>query len=130
MFRKEFIRLIKLGVLTEANEYRWGAPSFSQPTSKTNRVKSLIDFRKLNRQLKYKPCPMPKICKILLKLKGFKYATPLSFNMGYYNIRIDKEASNVCTIILPWGKHSYKFLPMGICNSPYIFQVKMNKMIC
>ena len=36
---------------------------------------------------------MPKINRILLKLEGFKYDTPLNLNMGYYHIQIHKYAS-------------------------------------
>ena len=46
--------------------------------------------------------------------------------MGYYHIRIIKNASNLCTIIPPWVKYCYKHLPMGDDNYPYIFQQKMN----
>ena len=45
---------------------------------------------------------MPKINDILLKLEGFQYAKSLDLNMGYYHIRLSKNASNFCTIILPW----------------------------
>ena len=31
MFRKEVKRLVRLGVLKEANESKWGAPYFAQP---------------------------------------------------------------------------------------------------
>ena len=61
MLRKEVERLVKLGVIEEANDSEWGLPSFSQPKPKTNRVRFLSDFRKLNSQLKRKPYPMPKI---------------------------------------------------------------------
>ena len=47
---------------------------------------------------------MPKICEILLKLEGFKYATSLDLNIGYYHIRISEEDSNRCTITLSLGK--------------------------
>ena len=46
--------------------------------------------------------------------------------MVYYHIRISENASSLCTIILPQGKYRYKFLPMGVTNSPDIFQQKMN----
>ena len=46
--------------------------------------------------------------------------------MGYYHIRLSENASNLCTIILPRGKYRYKCLPMGVTNSPDIFQQKMN----
>jgi hypothetical protein len=45
--------------------------------------------------------------------------------MGYYTIRLDPDASKICTIIFPWGKYSYKRLPMAIAGSPNIFQGKM-----
>ncbi len=45
--------------------------------------------------------------------------------MGYYTIRLDLDASKIRTIIFPWGKYSYKRLPMGIAGSPDIFQGKM-----
>jgi hypothetical protein len=35
------------------------------------------------------------------------------------------DASKICTIIFPWGKYSYKRLPMGIAGSPDIFQGTM-----
>ena len=30
--------------------------------------------------------------------------------------------------MLPWGKYEYQKLPMGLCNSPDIFQEKMNEL--
>jgi hypothetical protein len=49
--------------------------------------------------------------------------------MGYYTIRLDPTASRICTIIFPWGKYSYKRLPMGIAGSPDIFQSKMSELM-
>jgi hypothetical protein len=62
------------------------------------------------------------------ELEGFTFATSLDLNMGYYTIRLDTDASKICTIIFPWGKYSYKRLPMGIAGSPDIFQAKMMKL--
>ena len=51
--------------------------------------------------------------------------------MGYYTISLDPEAAKICTItiIFPWGKYSYKRLPMGIAGSPDIFQEKMSNLM-
>ena len=73
---------------------------------------------------------MPKIGEILLNSEGFQYATSLDLDMDFYHIRIRKETSNLCTIILPRGNYKYKYLPMGVCNSLDIFQVKMNELLC
>ena len=71
---------------------------------------------------------MPKIREMLLNLEGFQYATSLDLNMSYYRIRLSKQASNLCMIILPWGNYRYKHLTMGVSKSPEIFQEKMNKL--
>ena len=59
---------MRLGVLKEANDPEWGAPSFAQPKAKTNCVRFLSDFWNLNRRLKRKPYPMQKIREMLLNL--------------------------------------------------------------
>jgi hypothetical protein len=45
--------------------------------------------------------------------------------MGYYHIPLDAYSQRLCTMILPWGKYQYLRLPMGITNSPDIFQAIM-----
>ena len=69
---------------------------------------------------------MPKTNERLLKLEGFQYAVSLDLNMGYYHIQLSKNASNLCKIIIMWVKYRYKRLPVGVVNSPDIFQKKMN----
>jgi hypothetical protein len=45
--------------------------------------------------------------------------------MGYYTIRLDAQASEMCTIIFPWGKYSYNRLPIEFGGSADIFQAQM-----
>ena len=47
--------------------------------------------------------------------------------MGYYLIELDPESIILCKIVLPWWKYKYLKLPMSLCNSPDVFQEKMNK---
>ena len=68
MFKKEVEILVLLGVLEVENYSELVAPSFAQPKTKSNRVNFLSDFSNLNKQLKQKPYPMPKINEILFKL--------------------------------------------------------------
>ena len=126
--RTEIDRLCLLGVLEPCDDSEWGAPSFIIP-KKNNTVRFLSDFRKLNACLKRKPFPIPKIQDMLQKLEGFKYATALDLNMGYYTIRLNPDAQRLCTIVLPWGKYKYLRLPMGISGAPDIFQAKMSSLM-
>jgi hypothetical protein len=120
---KEVDRLVKLGVLERQPALEWASPSFIMP-KKNRTVRFLSNFQEVNKRLITKPFPIPKISTVL-QLEGFTFATALDLNMGYYTIRLDPDASRICTVIFPWGKYSYKRLPMGITGSPDIFQSKM-----
>jgi hypothetical protein len=121
---KEVERLYKLGVLERQPASEWALPSFIIP-KKDKTVRFLSDFWEVNKRLVRTPFPSPKISRVLQEIEGFSFATALDLNMGYYTIRLDPDASKICTIIFPWGKYSYKQLPMGIAGSPEIFQGKM-----
>ena len=112
---KEIKHLCKLGVLEWQRTSEWAAPSFIQP-KKNKTVQFLTDFRELNKRLVRKPFPLPRISTALQELEGFTFAIALDLNMGYYTIRLDLDASRICTIIFPWGKYCYKRLPMGIAG--------------
>ena len=71
---------------------------------------------------------MPNTNEMLLKLEFFQYDKPLVLNMVYYHIRLIKNTRNLCTIIIPWIKYCYKYLPMGIANYPDISQQKINNL--
>ena len=115
--KMEVDRLVKAGVLRQVNHSEWAAPTFIIP-KKDGSVRFISDFRELNKRIKRKPFPIPKIQDMLLKLEGFKYATSLDLNMGYYHIELSPDSRKLCTIVLPWGKYEYLRLPMGLCNSP------------
>jgi len=49
--------------------------------------------------------------------------------MGYYHVELSPHSKELCTIVLPWGKYEYQQIPMGLCNSPDIFQEKMSELM-
>jgi transposase InsO family protein/exonuclease VII small subunit len=126
--REEVERLVKYGVLRKINRSEWACPMFVI-TKPDGSLRSLADLRELNKRIKRKPFPIPKITDMLQKLEGFSYATSLDLNMGYYHIELTPDSSRLCTIVLPWGKYEYRKLPMGLCNSPDIFQEKMSELM-
>ncbi len=90
-------------------------------------MRTISDFREINKRIVRKSYPNPKISTILQELEGFTFATALDLNMGYYTIRLDPTVSEMCTIIFPWGKYSHKRLPIGIGfgGSADIFQAQI-----
>ncbi len=99
---KEIKQLCNIGVLEWQPSSRWESPTFIIP-KKDSTVRTISDFRQLNKRIVRKPYPIPKISTILQELEGFTYATALDLNMGYYTIRLDPTATEMCTIILTLG---------------------------
>ena len=98
---KELNRLFEIGVLEFQPTSEWASPSFVI-AKKNNTVRLLSDFRQVNKRLVRKPFPLPKISTVFQEIEGFSFATTLDLNMGYYTIRLDTDASRICTIIFPW----------------------------
>jgi hypothetical protein len=125
---KEIDRLVSIGVLKWQPLSKWALPSFII-SKKDYTLRTISDFRELNKQIVRKLYPIPKISTTLQELEGFTYAITLDLNMGYYTIRLDPTAAKMCTIIFPWGKYSYQMLPMGFAESSDIFQVEMGNLM-
>ncbi len=112
---KEIDQLVSIGVIKWQPYLQWASISCIIP-KKDLTVRTISDFRELNKRIVRKPYPIPKISTMLQELEGFTYATPLDLNMGYYTIRLGPMASEMHTIIFPWGKYSYLRLPMGFAR--------------
>ena len=102
--KDEVQQLVEFGVLHKVNTSEWACPMFTIPKP-DKLLRSLADLRELNKRIKRKPFPIPKINDLLQKLEGFYLATSLDLNMGYFLIKLTPYASSLCTIVLPWGKY-------------------------
>ncbi len=125
---KEIDCLVAIGVLKWQPLSKWASPSFIF-SKKDHRVRTISNFRKLNKRIVRKPYPILKISNTLQELEGFTHATTLNLGMGYYTISLDPTAAKMCTIIFPWGKYSYQRLPMGFAGLADIFQAEMGNLM-
>jgi hypothetical protein len=131
--KDEIRQLCKYGVLRKINDSEWACPMFtiSKPDGS---LRSLADLREVNKVIKRKPFPLPKITNMLQKLEGFYVCYIIGFKYGIlpYTIyvAIMPFSSRLCTIVLPWGKHEHCRLPsMGVSISPDVFQEKMSELM-
>jgi hypothetical protein len=114
--------------LKRCSDSEWAAPNFIIP-KKNGTVRFILDFRRLNEELKRKPYPIPKIAQMLQELENFAHATSLDLNMGYYTIILHPDYQKLCTIVTPFCKYQYLRLLMGISCSPDIFQEKISDLM-
>ena len=48
--------------------------------------------------------------------------------MGYYHSELSAKSKELWRIVTQWGKYKHQRLPMGLCNSPDIFQENMSEL--
>jgi hypothetical protein len=84
--KDEIRRLFEYGVLRKINQSEWACPMFTISKPDGSLQSLLADLREVNKVVKRKPFPLPKITDMLQKLEGFMYATSLDLNMGYYHV--------------------------------------------
>ena len=49
--------------------------------------------------------------------------------MWHCHVRLDPASKQLCAVALPFGKCEHQTIPMGLCNSPDIFQEKMSELM-
>ena len=128
VFKKELDRLENEGVLSRTGPSEWIAGSFIIP-KKDGSVRWISDFRALNKAIKRKAYPIPRIGDILSRRTGYKFLTKLDISMQYYTFELSEQAKNLCVIATPFGLYRYNRLPMGLSISPDAAQEIMERVL-
>ena len=115
------------GILAKIYESEWGMPMFIQP-KKDETVRTLADFRELNKCIIRMPFILPKPQDIFMRRRGYVFMTKLDISMQYYTFMLEEESTYLCVIVTPWGKYRYLRLPMGLTTSPDWAQAAMEEL--
>ena len=94
VFKEELNPLVAIGVLSHTGASDWAAGTFIIP-KKDNRVRWISDFRALNKAIRRKKYPLPRIQDILNRRSVYKFFTKINISMQYYSFILDDESSDL-----------------------------------
>jgi len=93
------------------------------------RFRLVSDLRELNKITKPDAYPLPLIADLFLKVSKGKVFALIDLKDGFYQIQLTPNASEMCSIVLPFGLYEFTRLVMGWTNAPAEFQRKINEML-
>ena len=111
------------------SQSEYAAPHFyvDKPDSATTgEYRAVTDYRLLNDQTVKNRYPLPRADQLFDKLARAKYFSKIDLRTGFYQILIAEKDRHKTAFATSQGLFEYNVLPMGLCNSPAVFQSLMN----
>ena len=69
--------------------------------------------------------PLPSIQDTIQQLKIFNWETCVDLNVGYYGMKLSKQARKICTIVTPWGLYEYMSMPMSMVVVSNVLEIRL-----
>ena len=115
---------VQKGVL-ERHSSPWNSPTLlvKKPDG---RLRLVVDFRKVNANVKSDSYPLPRIPDLLTNLKHSRYFTSFDCTSGFHQVPLDDDSKDILTIGNEFGQFRYNVMPMGFKNSPAHYQRVMD----
>jgi len=104
----------------------YSSPVFLVPKANSDKTRLVVDFRKVNEQIVFKPYPVPTISQQLATLEGKRLFSTLDLCSGYHQLRLDPSTADVTTFTSPFGNYRYRRLAQGLSNGVGVFQNAMD----
>ena len=90
---------------------------------KTNgKLQICLDPRPLNQAIKWEHLHLPTIEELFSQMLEAKYFSKLDATSGYWQIKVDRESSNLLTFGTAIIRFYFKWLPYGIHSACKVFQ--------
>jgi putative transposase len=106
----------------------WNSPVLMIPKPKGG-LRMCVDYRQLNAASETDSYPMPRIDEILDSLGKAVIFSKIDLRWGFFNIELREEDKAKTAFSLRSGHYEWNVLPMGLKNSPAIFQRIMTEVL-
>ena len=89
---------------------------------KSGKTRPCVDYRRLNEITKKDAFPLPRISDCLDAMAGAKILSSFDLTSGFHQVPIKSSDVSKTTFCTKYGLYVYLTMPMGMSNSPAVFQ--------
>ena len=107
--------MIAQGLVEEA-ESEFNSPLFI--VKQKDKLRIVVDFRRLNAVTKKSHWPIPDMASVLSNLGESKFFSSADLASGYHQIPLAEKSRDYCTFSTDRGSYRFLVLPFGLCNAP------------
>lgn len=111
----------------ERKRSTWASPFLLVKKANTDQLRPVVNFTKLNDNLKYEIYAIPRVTDVFQELAGSKWFSVLDVTSGFWNLPLDESSKELCGISTHFGSYVYRALPMGLHLSTSIFEEAMEE---
>ena len=118
--REEIAQLEKHGLIMRGPT-PWASPCFLVPKPRSEKLRTVIDFRLLNLQTRRDSHPIPHTRDVLAKVTPFHYFCKLDLASGFWQIPMEESSMQCTGVCTPETLYTWKRMPFGVRNGPPAF---------
>lgn len=93
---------------------------------KNGSTRICVDYRQLNRKIVKDWYSLPLLKGQLDLLQGSKIFNTLDFKNRFFRVPTGESSRKYTAFVVPAGQYEFPRIPLGLCNSPVIFQKFIN----
>ena len=114
--------------LVEPSVSPWVSPALIVP-KKDGTKRFCVDFRGLNKVTVRDRYPLPLIDEVIDRFHGMQFFSKMDLRSGFWQVPLDARDAQKSAFTTPAGLFQWRVMPMGLANSPAVFQRAMDEVL-
>lgn len=105
----------------------WASPIVLVKKRGTDELRFCVDYRKLNKETKLDPYPIPNMDQVLETLSGNHFFSKLDIKAMYWQVKMEESSREKTAFVVHCGQYEFNVMPFGLVSAPMTAMRVMNQ---